>query len=208
DTAVTDVELVDGAAMIRTATRTFRVGQVVVAAGPWLSRLVDGLALETVRTPMTWFAARADAAAFDAPRFPPFVRALDGRLGIWGHGASAGHGVKIGAARDPRVRAVDPDAVERRISAADWELVAGLVARALPALEPTPVSAAACMITRTPDGQFLLGRPRGDARLVVAGGCCGHAFKHAAGIGELLAQLACGESPGVDVSFADPDRFL
>jgi sarcosine oxidase len=41
----------------------------------------------------------------------------------------------------------------------------------------------------------------------VAGGDSGHGFKHAAGIGELLAQVVVGESPYSATGFMDPARF-
>jgi sarcosine oxidase len=47
-----------------------------------------------------------------------------------------------------------------------------------------------------------------DPRLIVGGGCSGHAFKHTSGIGEIIAQIACGERPFIDVDFVDPNRFL
>lgn len=63
------------------------------------------------------------------------------------------------------------------------------------------------MVTHTPDGQFLLGRPHGDSRLIVGGGCSGHAFKHASALGELLAEITVGQPTFVDIEFMDPNRF-
>jgi sarcosine oxidase len=208
DTRVTDVQLVGDGVEIRTATRTFRVGQVVVTAGPWLKKLAPELPLEPIRTPMTWFRPREDADAFDLSRFPIFIRAVDRDNWIWGHGAADGYDVKVGPDQDPNFYAVDPDTVDRGVSARDWALISELVGRALPGLDPVPSRTTTCMITRSPDGQFQLGRLRGDRRLVVGGGCSGHAFKHASGIGELLAQIVCDETPLVDTDFVDPNRFL
>jgi len=42
---------------------------------------------------------------------------------------------------------------------------------------------------------------------VVAGGDSGHGFKHAAGLGELLAQIVAGERPYCTADFLDPARF-
>ena len=84
----------------------------------------------------------------------------------------------------------------------------GARARTFPGIEPVPARVTTCMITRTPDGQFQIGRPHGDPRLVVGGGGSGHAFKHAAGIGELIAQIATGEPTFVSTDFVDPNRFL
>jgi sarcosine oxidase len=62
-----------------------------------------------------------------------------------------------------------------------------------------------CIVTDSPDGQFLVGRR--DERLVIAGGDSGHGFKHCAGIGELLAQITTKEAPDTDASFVDPMRY-
>jgi sarcosine oxidase len=43
--------------------------------------------------------------------------------------------------------------------------------------------------------------------VVIAGGDSGHGFKHAAGVGELLAQLVTGEPTYCATDFLDPKRF-
>ncbi len=207
-TAVTAVELVDHGVLIRTPTREFHARQAVVTAGPWLGKLVPDLPLQPLRTPMTWFATRGSADDYDLQAFPVFIRSLPDGSRLWGHGAIDGYPVKVGPSDDPAVhQPTDPDRCERGISADDYQLVSRLVAAALPGLDPVPVRTTTCMITRSPDGQFVLGRPRSDPRLVVGGGCSGHAFKHATGIGETLARIACDEEPFLDLGFVDPDRF-
>ncbi len=206
--AVSAIELVDGGVLIRTAARDFIVRQVVVTAGPWMSQLLPALPFQPIRTPLTWFAPTVDAAAFDLGRFPCFIRELPVGGSMWGHGFDANHAVKIGPEDDPRWAVVDPDTVDRSISPGDYAVVSSMVARYLPGLDPVPTSTAPCMITLTPDGQFLLGRPHQDPRLLVGGGDSGHAFKHAAGLGEALAQMAVGEAPFTDFSFTDPNRYL
>ena len=209
DAAVQHIELVDGGARITTSTRTFTVGQVVVTTGAWLNKLVPELPLEPIRTPMTWFEPKAvDDDSFSLEKFPIFIRAVDGDNWIWGHGSTAEHGVKVGPDQDPNFRPVDPDTIDRYIREADSRLISTLVESALPGLNPRPTSITTCMITRSPDGQFQIGRPHGDPRLIVGGGCSGHAFKHASGIGELIAQIACNEKTLVDTAFVDPNRFL
>ncbi len=208
-TGVTGVEPTGDGVLVRTAARTFRVRQVVVTAGPWLGTLVPELPLEPIRTPMTWFATRDPGTRdFDLAAFPVFIRALaDGNV-IWGHGAVDGHPSKVGPEDDPALHTpIDPDRCDRGISADDYSLVGRLVAEALPGLDPVPVRTTTCMITRSPDGMFQLGRPRNGPRLVVGGGCSGHAFKHATGIGETLARITCGEEPLVDLDVVDPNRF-
>ncbi|TXR55514.1 N-methyl-L-tryptophan oxidase [Quadrisphaera setariae] len=210
DTGVSRVELVDQGAVVETAARRIRVRQVVVTAGPWLGELVAGMPLEVVRTPMTWFAPRAgvDASTFSLERFPIFIReSADGSV-AWGHGAADEHGVKVGPEDDPAYRRTRPDDCDRAVTPADSAHVSRVVAASLPGLDPTPSRVTTCMVTRSPDMQFQLGRPHGDPRLVVGGGCSGHAFKHATGIGESLARAVVGEEPFVDLGFADVNRFL
>lgn len=212
-TAVSSIDIGGEGVRLRTAARDFHVGQVVVTAGPWLGTLVPDLPVAPIRTPMTWFAPREgpgqSGQRFDLDAFPVFIRALpDGHV-IWGHGAIDGHPAKVGPETNPELdKPIDPDQCDRGVSADDYHLVSQLVGAALPGLDPVPVRTTTCMITRSPDGQFLLGRPRRNPRLVVAGGCSGHAFKHATGIGETLARIACDESPFVDLDFVDPNRFL
>ncbi|WP_432563830.1 N-methyl-L-tryptophan oxidase [Kineococcus sp. SYSU DK003] len=208
DTRVLQVELVPGGVVLHSAATTWRVRQVVVTAGAWLSKLVPELPLQARRTPMLWFRPPAPDPAFDTPNLPAFIRELDDSMAIWGHGATLGHGVKIGMQDVGRnFTDCDPDSVDRAIS---WERdvaeVSGLVARTFPGLDPQPESVISCMTTNSPDQQFLIGRPGGDPRLLVGGGCSGHGFKHATGIGDALARMAVGEDPVSDMSFAHPDR--
>lgn len=206
--AVTGLELIDDGVLIRTAARDFTVRQAVVTPGPWLSHLLPSLPMKPLRTPLTWFRPAVDPAEFDLERFPSFIREMTDGNRMWGHGSDVDHLVKIGPEDDPHYRLVNPDTVDRGISPVDYAFVSELVAAHLPGLDPVPTSAATCMITRTPDMQFLLGRPYGDPRLLVGGGDSGHAFKHAAGLGEALAQMAVGEQVFTDLSFTDPNRYL
>lgn len=207
-TKVTAIELVDGGVVVDTVTRSFTVRQVVVTTGAWLDKLVPELELDPTRTPMTWFEPADPAdASFCLEEFPIFIRALDQENWIWGHGAADANGVKVGPDRDGNFVTVDPDRIDRGINAKDHALVTELVSKVLPGLNPMPTRIITCMVTHSRDDQFIIGRPHGDDRLVVGGGDSGHAFKHAPGIGELIAQIVTGEGTYVDTAFVDPDRF-
>jgi len=209
DTKVTGIELIDGGVVVTTPMRRFTVVQVVITTGAWLNKLVSELPLTPLRTPMMWFEpADRNDRSFRLESFPTFIRAVDADNWIWGHGSGESFGIKVGPDRDPNFRKVDPDTVGRGISPADWRLVSELVAKALPGLNPVPVTTTTCMVTHSPDGHFLIGRPNDDPRLIVGGGCSGHAFKHASGIGEIIAQIACSEEPFVNLDFVDPNRFF
>ena len=211
DARVTNIELVDNGVVVTVADRTWTARQVIVTAGAWLGKLVPGLPLEALRTPMQWFESKKgpDDPEFALEKFPAFMRRVKPGVGIWGHGSALGEPVKVGlwldeGAFDP----TDPDECDRGINPVrDWSVLSDAISTLFPGLNPTPVQSRPCMVTMSPDGQFLIGRPDNDPRLIVGGGCSGHGFKHATGIGELLAQLATGESLYLDAAFADPNRF-
>ncbi|MFJ3403796.1 N-methyl-L-tryptophan oxidase [Promicromonospora sp. NPDC090134] len=207
-TRVTAVELVGGGVRVTTPTAVFEAGQAVVAAGAWNAKLLPGLPLRPRRTPLFWFAPKAGASQpFDLSAFPSFIYELADGRGLWGHGSGDGFHIKIGLS-DHGHDDTDPDELDRYIHPrTDVDRLAETVAAAFPQVDPVPVKAIPCMITNSPDEQFLVGRPGGDPRLVMAGGDSGHGFKHVAGVGELLAQIAVGEPTYGDVGFMNPDRF-
>jgi sarcosine oxidase len=209
DTRVLAISPGPDGVVVRTRAVEFVARTAIVTAGAWLGSLVRQLPLRPRRTPLFWFAPRnVDSAEFDLARFPAFIRELpDGRV-LWGHGSGSGFGIKIGM-EDNGANFVDtdPDNVDRYIHpVADIAELSELVATAFPDIDPTPTRAAPCMVTNSPDRQFLVG-PVGSGQLLVAGGDSGHGFKHTAGVGELLAQLAVGETPYTDIEFLDPRRF-
>jgi sarcosine oxidase len=206
--AVREIRLDEDGVIIRTAARDFRVKQAIVTPGPWLSQLLPSLSMRPTRTPLTWFRPGLNPAEFDLTRFPTFIRELADGNRIWGHGSDVDHAVKVGPEDDPNYRLVDPNTVDRSISPEDFALISRLVSEYLPGLDPVPTATATCMITRTPDMHFLVGRPGNDPRLLVGGGDSGHAFKHASGLGEALAQMAVGEPVFTDLDFMNPNRFL
>jgi sarcosine oxidase len=193
---------------VLTPTIEFRAAQVIVAAGAWLGKLVPGLSLAPRRTLQYWFRPRDPASDdFTLDRFPAFIWQRSNGDHLWGHGSDAGFGIKIGPGGLERTR-IDPDEVDRHIHpGSDIDPVTASVASAFPGLDPRPAKVITCMITHSPDDQFIVGRLSGDSRVVVAGGDSGHGFKHSAGIGELLAQTVTGEQPYCDTSFLEPARF-
>lgn len=191
-----------------------RVRSVAVTAGPWIGRFVPDVPLTPHRVVMTWFRPRAGhAAGLDV--LPVFVRSVPGHdTWIWGHGALAegdargfgGFDAKVGPEFEGPFDADDPDAINRVVHAGETDGIRDLVAATFPDLEPEPSEMTTCIMTHTPDGQFVVG-PTADPHVFVGGGCSGHSFKHASALGELVAQAVAGEASFTDASFLDPRRF-
>ncbi|MET7280009.1 N-methyl-L-tryptophan oxidase [Kribbella sp. NPDC005582] len=207
-TMVTAIEPRADEVIVRTPTTEFHADQVVVCAGAWLGTLFPELPLTPRRTPMFWFAPKdPDSEAFRLANFPSFIWELADGRGLWGHGSDNGFAVKVGLeGAHSHITGFAADDLDRSIRPIeDIAVLASAVSQAFPGLDPAPVQVLPCMVTDSPDGQFLVGR-YGD-RVVVAGGDSGHGFKHSAGLGELLAQQATGETPYADAAFIDPRRF-
>jgi sarcosine oxidase len=210
ETPVTGVELVDGGVVVTTDTGTIRARQVLVTAGPWLPQLVPELPMNVVRTPMTWFRPAAGSGRFSVAEFPIFLRDLGGAGIVYGHGALGDGMVKFALEYDDDAavfRETSAGECDRRIADQDWKRIESIASWAAPGLVIEPAATTVCMYTLTPDRQFLLGRPHGDPRLTIGGGDSGHAFKHAAGLGEVLTDIVLGRTPRVLLDFADPNRF-
>jgi sarcosine oxidase len=195
--------------LVRTADRDFRAGQVILASGAWMSKMQDVVDLRPVRAPLFWWEPRENPEEFAVENFPAFIRHYDDENTLWGHGSTPEAPVKLGASYDRLARMyVDPDTVLRGVRPlVDWKTIADVLPTVVPGLKPTPVVAQPCMITESPDGQFVVGRHPDRPRVVIAGGDHGHGFKHAPAIGELLAQIVLEEDVFTDIGFMRPDRF-
>ena len=75
--------------------------------------------------------------------------------------------------------------------------------RLLPTLEPEPVATERCVYDNSADTDFVLDRV---GRIVVGCGTSGHAFKFGPLLGEVLADLAEGAPPPVDLRRFTLDR--
>ena len=208
-TRVTAIEPDDSGVTVRTADAEYRVRHVAVTSGPWISRFVPGLPLTPHRVVMTWFRAR-DGHDANLDVLPVFIRSVPGHdTWIWGHGAmpgADGFDAKVGPEFDGPFTPDDPDAIDREIHPGETDEIRDLVAATFPDLDPEPSGVTTCIMTHTPDGQFVVG-PTAYPRVVVGGGCSGHSFKHASALGELVAQSVAGEQPFTDAAFLDPRRF-
>ena len=190
DTPAERIEMVGGDALVHTAGRSWRAPVVVVAAGAWVARLLEGV------VPLPPVVVEADQPSHFAPwdpteSWPSFlhhgdpVGGLDRPLHFDAYGlATPGEGVKVGGYRT--VVPVDPDDDDRRPDPGRTRELIGYVERWLPGLDPTPTSTTSCLFTTTPDEHFVLDR-RGP--VVVCSPCSGHGFKFVPAIAAEVERL-------------------
>ncbi|HEX4555353.1 MAG TPA: N-methyl-L-tryptophan oxidase [Xanthobacteraceae bacterium] len=195
-----------GGVRIITDTGLIEAGQAIVAAGPWVRKLLPDfpVPLRVTRQVLGWFEP-TDAALFGRERCPVFM--IENREGIF-YGFPAGRkpGIKF-AKHHHQEEAVDPAVPARPIGGADEALLRAALAAHLPAANGRLLDAQTCLYTMAPDGDFILDRLPGSPDIIVASPCSGHGFKFAPVIGEILADLVTTGATPRDISRFGLARF-
>lgn len=194
-------------ASVETENGVHEAGSLVIAAGAWAGKVMTelGVPLVVTRQAMLWTQpARPEEFGL-------------GRMPCWAVDAPDGHayygfpiderGVGLKSARHWRATAVDPDAVDRRVTAADEEEVRGFLRRHMPGGDGPTLGVRTCLYTNSPDQHFVIGLHPGHANVAVACGFSGHGFKFAPVVGEILADLATQGRTAHPIGLFDVGRF-
>ena len=183
---------------VRTDRARYTADRLVLALGPWmqeeLARL--GVSVWVERVVQQWFAP-LDAAAMDPSRCPIYL--WEDRDGLVFYGFPALDGA-VKAAVHHRGEATSADTVRRDVSPEDVARVVTYLKRWMPAAAGQHLRSAVCLYTNTTDGNFIVDRHPEHPAVLLASPCSGIGFKFAPVVGELLADLAMGTAPGVDMA--------
>jgi sarcosine oxidase len=150
-----------------------------------------------------WFAPN-DRAAVAPERLPIWCCERDGQRMFYGF-PDFGRGAKV-AHHGSGVDA-DPDALDRAVHADEIAVARAALASFVPAANGAFLRAAACMYANTPDEHFVIGAHPRRSRVVLAGGFCGHGYKFAPVVGEIVAALLADEAPSFALDLFAPGRF-
>src|SRR5262249_52413278 len=143
---VQSVTSANGGVRVATSRGDIDAKAAIVAAGPWMTQLVRKLPLRVTRQVMTWFEA-PQPELFTEGRFPVFL--LGSRHGNhYGFPSLDGRTVKI-AKHHHFDEIVDPDRVDRQVSAADEATVRAALAEFIPAADGPLAAAKTCLYTVT-----------------------------------------------------------
>jgi sarcosine oxidase len=177
----------------------------VVAAGPWTASILPDLRLplRVTRQVVGWFEP-TDAGAF-AVGFPVFL--LESRHGIhYGFPPYGRMGIKI-AKHHHFDEVVEPDRYDTTVSAADEAAIRAPLGEFLPAANGRMLDAQTCLYTMTPDDTFIVDRVPDSPHVVIASPCCGHGFKFAPVVGEIVADLITEGTTPHDIAAFRLKRF-
>lgn len=197
---------------VETDREIYSAKSLVLAAGPWLPNFLPN-ALEKLfkvyRMTVSWFDVADVYEQFKPGAFPVFFWQLSGYdKWIYGFPAYDGpdRGLKVAATDDFAL--VNPDKVETRVSNSEIEDAYNkYIAPCLPAVRRKTMRSSMCMITATPDSEFVLDYLPGTSRILAVSACSGHGFKHSAAIGESVASLIETGRSELDYSRFSFERF-
>ena len=185
-TRVTSVEEQPSGVEVRYRDGRDRFDRVVVAAGPWVGRLLPAVGAKARITRQQMLLIEPpDRRAFSGDRLPVWM-IDEGGEGWYGFPLLRGGYAKV--ARDRLGETVDPD-VERAGTEEFARDALDFVRRRLPGLAAgTVVEGRSCLYTNTPDDHFLVDRVPGAERIFVAGGGSGHGFKFGGALGPVIVD--------------------
>jgi sarcosine oxidase len=194
-----------GSVSVTTDKDTYVAKELIVAAGPWLPDFLKGALAQhfkVTRQVLYWFRARGarEHAQFSPERFPVYIWQLPAPQPIYGFPATGSleEGVKL--ATEQGHSTTKPDAVARAVGPDEIRAMYDTyVGPYFLGLSPVCVRHKVCLYTQVDRARFVIDRHPDAQRVIIASPCSGHGFKHSAGVGELLAQMALGE-PHQDIA--------
>ncbi|GAB3444023.1 N-methyl-L-tryptophan oxidase [Streptomonospora sediminis] len=173
---------------VHTGDETYLADRVVVAGDAWTNLLLAGCGVQlplTVTQEQVTYYATANLREFAPENFPVFM--WHGDHNFYGFPVYGEVATKLGqhmggpeVTADTRTFAPDPQRRERYLA---------FLQRHIPGFIGPELYTKTCLYTVPPDQHFVLGALPADPRVVVAVGA-GHAYKFAALIGTILAELA------------------
>jgi sarcosine oxidase len=201
--------LADGV-LVHTVRDSVRTRKLILCAGPWLPQLIGARyasPFRILRQVLFWFGVD-DERPYRPENCPVYIWELQGPdRAIYGFPAIDGPSGGIKIATQQYEKATTPESVERDVSPSEISAMHHLIAPFFTGLTGRCIKVVTCLYTQTPDSGFVICPHPDSDRVIIASPCSGHGFKHSAAIGEVLADLATGGAPRVELSPFSISRF-
>ncbi|MFL5513501.1 MAG: N-methyl-L-tryptophan oxidase [Gemmatimonadales bacterium] len=196
----------EGHCWVRTTRERYQAGRLVIAAGPWASKLMPELAGLAVpeRQVLAWLQP-IRPERFTPEVFPVFYIELEeGRY--YGFPSFLVPGFKFGRYHHRREQ-VDPDHMNREPDQEDERLLRAFAERYFPDAAGPTLMLKTCLFTNSPDEHFILDRHPNHSEVTLAAGFSGHGYKFCSVVGEIMADLAEKGETRHDIGFLGLKRF-
>ncbi len=200
----------NGYIQIKTEEGTVEAEQLIISAGAWLHPFLPGefqKSFKTYRQVLYWFEQQGPISNWEVGRMPVYLR-LGGTEAdfIYGFPAIDGEGGGVKVATEQFNESCDVRTMKREPDESEIDAMYQRVSRHV-RIDSKLIHARACIYTVTPDFGFVIDRLPDQPNIILASPCSGHGFKHSAAIGEVLAQMALGQAPPVDLKPFCLSRF-
>lgn len=193
DEEVTAWKISGGNVRVTTARGNYEAGQLVIAAGPWLGKMLPELALplRVERQVQFWFEPNGGIESFLPDRFPIWIWETKDGAHPYGLPAldGASGGVKVSLHHGGKNLNSTPDTIDRNVSKEEINQARRSITSRLPALNGRFLRAVTCLYTNTPDGHFVIDCHPEHPQVLIVSPCSGHGFKFCPVVGEILADL-------------------
>ena len=191
---------------VTTEAGTYSAQSLILAAGAWLPRLLNGLEvpLQVERQVLMWHEPITNSDLFSPEQCPIFIWDTGPGVHFFGF-PDLGTGVKV--ARMHYGETTSPEGLRRETDSDDLPPVQSFLERYMPDVPGRLLDSQVCMFTNTPDEDFLVDLHPEYQNVVIASPCSGHGFKFASAMGEILADLATAGESNLDISMFGLDRF-
>lgn len=202
-TEVTDlIDSPDGVTL-RMPAGSERFDQVVVTAGPWITRLLPALSdLITIRRPISAWFPRKDPSL---PWEQTFIRT--GPRHCYVVPSPDGVSAKVGLSVVDHMVVDDPDSVQRNVRLDELDPFIEVLDRYVPGLIPDPIRVTSYLEGYVDDARPIIHRGA-HSSVTVMGGFSGHGFKLAPAFGEIGRDLALTGSSDLPIDFLSRDVSL
>ena len=186
-----------------------RADRLVLCPGAWAPEILSdlGVPFAVERQVQFWFEPVGGLEPFLPGRHPVWVWDGGGDGQPYGLPAVDGPGGGVKVAWFRRGRPTTADTLDRTVTAAEVDEMAGALRSRVPALAGRFVRAVPCLYTNTPDQHFVVAPHPRHPQVTLAGGFSGHGFKFAPVVGEILADLATDGGTAHPIALFDPARF-
>jgi sarcosine oxidase len=195
-----------GHCWVRSLRGRHEAGRLVIAAGPWASKLVPELAELAVpeRQVLAWLQT-SRPERFTPEVFPVFYIELEeGRY--YGFPSFLVPGFKFGRYHHRQER-VDPDRMNREPDSEDERLLRMFAERYFPDAAGPTLMLKTCLFTNSPDEHFILDLHPNHPEVALAAGFSGHGYKFCSVVGEIMADLAQKGETEHNIGFLGLKRF-
>ena len=192
--------------VVRTDKGCYKSERLVLTAGAWIGELATPLRTLALpeRQVLAWLQP-LQPKLFAPDCFPVFNLSVpEGRY--YGFPIYEVPGFKFGRYHH-RGETMQAEAVRREVDAEDEALLRGFAEPYFPSGAGPTMALRSCMFTNTPDGHFIVDHHPDAKQVVLASPCSGHGYKFCSVIGEILADLATGDSTTMhDIGFLRMNR--